>query len=318
MPEVDVGGLRVHYQRTGTGPETVVMIHGLAIDNLSSLYYALAPGVADRMEVVLYDLRGHGRTTRPPTGYGLDQAVEDLWGLLDELGIDHPVYLLGNSYGGTIALEAARRRPERVRGLVLIEAHIALPGWGTHIAGQLELAGFGLKDVDLERWLAGRPPRKVASFVKTVDSLVNTTSIVRDFADGPVMTAADLGTLRCPVYAVYGEFSDVIDRGKTLFAHLPQCELDVLADCSHSVMMEATRTIRGLVADWFERVLADPGLPSRRRTLLPGAGEGDGAENRRHVDSFIEALDARRREALTSPSATSATSATAAVVSAGG
>lgn len=299
MPEIDAGGLRVHYQRTGTGAETVVMIHGLAIDNLSSLYYALAPGVADRMDVLLYDLRGHGRTERPPAGYGLDQAVEDLWALLDRLGIDHPVHLLGNSYGGTIALEAARQRPERVRGLVLIEAHIALPGWGTHIAGQLELAGFGLKDVDLERWLAGRPPRKVASFVKTVDSLVNTTSIVGDFANGPVMTPSDLAAIRCPVYAVYGEFSDVIDRGETLFAHLPQCELDVLTDCSHSVMMEATRTIRGLVADWFDRVLATPDLPSRRRTLLPAAGEGDGAENRKHVDSFIEALDARRREALT-------------------
>jgi pimeloyl-ACP methyl ester carboxylesterase len=303
VPEVEANGLRVHYQRVGQGEATVVMIHGLVIDNLSSLYYALAPGVAGRMQVLLYDLRGHGGTERPESGYGLEQAVDDLWALLDELGVDEPVYLLGNSYGGTIALEAARRAPRRVRGLVLIEAHIAVPGWGRHIAGQLELAGYGLNDVDLEAWLAGRPARKIASLVRTVDALVNTTSIVSDFASGPEMTARELREVTCPVYAVYGQYSDVFDRAEQLAANLPRCELDVLSDCSHSVMMEATRTIRGLVADWLTRALDDADVPGRRRSIAPGSGEGDGAENKRHVDSFIDAMNAKRAEVLARESA---------------
>ncbi|GAB4013697.1 alpha/beta fold hydrolase [Nocardioides ultimimeridianus] len=297
MPDIDVGGLRVHYQRAGQGDRTVVMIHGLVIDNLSSLYYALAPGVADHLQVLLYDLRGHGRTERPPTGYGIDQAVEDLGGLLDRLDITEPVYLLGNSFGGTIALEAARRCPERVRGLVLVEAHVAVPGWGRHIAEQLELAGFGIRDIDLGAWLADRPPRKLASLVRTVDSLVNTTTIVDDFAAGRAMSPADLAGIGCPAYAVYGEYSDVIDRAEQLATYLPRCELDVISDCSHSAMMEATRTMRGLVADWFERVEAGTDVPGRRRRILPGAGEGDGAQNKRHVESFLESLNARREAA---------------------
>lgn len=294
MPDIDVGGLRVHYQRAGQGDRTVVMIHGLVIDNLSSLYYALAPGVADQMEVLLYDLRGHGGTDRPPTGYGIDQAVADLWGLLDRLGITEPVYLLGNSFGGTIALEAARQCPERVLGLVLVEAHVAVAGWGAHIAEQLELAGFGLGEIDLSEWLAGRPPRKLASLVRTVDSLVNTTSIVDDFAAGRAMSPFDLAAIDCPVYAVYGEYSDVIDRAHQLASLLPRCELDIIADCSHSAMMEATHTMRGLVADWFARVVAGADVPGRQRRVTPGAGEGNGAQNKRHVDSFIETLNARR------------------------
>jgi pimeloyl-ACP methyl ester carboxylesterase len=297
VPDIDIGGLRVHYQRVGQGEETVVMIHGLVIDNLSSLYYALAPGVADRMQVVLYDLRGHGRTERPPTGYGLEQAVDDLWALLGRLGIDGPVWLLGNSYGGTIALEAARRTPDRVRGLVLVEAHVAVPGWGEHIAQQLELAGFGIGEIDLAEWLAGRPARKLASLVTTVDALVNTTSIVADFAQGPSMSPFDLATIDCPVYAVYGEYSDVIDRAYRLGTLLPRCELDIIADCSHSAMMEATRTMRGLVSDWLDRAVRDEDVPGRQRRVLPGDGEGDGAQNKRHVDSFLETLNARRDSA---------------------
>jgi pimeloyl-ACP methyl ester carboxylesterase len=189
MPEIEVNGLRVHYQLVGQPADraegTIVMIHGLAIDNLSSLYYALAPGVADRMRVVLYDLRGHGRSERPATGYGVDQAVEDLWALLDTLDIRTPVYLLGNSYGGTIALEAAHRNPERVRGLVLVEGHVAVPGWGEHIVAQLELAKFGFSVTDLSRWLSSRPQRKLATMAKVVHGLVHD----RDWT--PVRVRAD-------------------------------------------------------------------------------------------------------------------------------
>jgi pimeloyl-ACP methyl ester carboxylesterase len=302
MPEIEVNGLRVHYQLVGQPADraegTIVMIHGLAIDNLSSLYYALAPGVADRMRVVLYDLRGHGRSERPATGYGVDQAVEDLWALLDTLDIRTPVYLLGNSYGGTIALEAAHRNPERVRGLVLVEGHVAVPGWGEHIVAQLELAKFGFSVTDLSRWLSSRPQRKLATMAKVVHALVHDTSVIKDFAAGRTMEPDDLRSIDCPVYALYGEYSDIIERADHIEGLLPRCELDILSDCSHSAMMEATRTMRALVSDWIDRVEAGKDVPGRRRTVAPAEDEGHGAENRQHVDRFIDELNSRRDAAI--------------------
>ena len=131
MPEITANGLRFHYQRVGSGSTPVVMLHGLMIDDLSSLYFTTAPAFADVADVVLYDLRGHGRTEQPPSGYGLDDAVADLIGLLDALDITEPAYLLGNSVGGTIALAAAMAHPERVAGLMLLEAHVTCPGGAT-------------------------------------------------------------------------------------------------------------------------------------------------------------------------------------------
>lgn len=290
MPEAVCNDLGVHYQVTGSGGPTVVMIHGLVVDNLSSLYYALAPGVADRMRVVLYDLRGHGQTERTKSGYGLDQAVDDLWALLDHLDIDEPVYLLGNSYGGTIALEAARRDPDRVRGLVLVEAHAAVPGWGEHLAGQLELAGLALSEADLEEWYASKPGRKLVNLVRRVDGLVNGTSIVDDLTSGRQMAKEELRGVRCPVLAIYGEYSEVIDQARDLESLLPRAEVDIFADCSHSVMMEATATVRELIADWMDRVREDRDVPGRTRRITPGEGEGDGATHREAVDGFFSAL----------------------------
>jgi pimeloyl-ACP methyl ester carboxylesterase len=60
-----------------------------------------------------------------------------------------------------------------------------------------------------------------------------------------------LSTLRCPVRAVYGEHSDVVDYARQLNDHLPQCVLTVLPGCGHSVLMDATAALREIVLDWF-------------------------------------------------------------------
>ena len=121
MAEVEANGLRFHVQRLGAGPRTVVFLHGLVMDNLSSWYFSVANSAAQQADVVLYDLRGHGRSERPSSGYGLDEMVTDLVGILDAQGIDGPVDLIGNSYGGLLALAFAFAHPERTGGLLLAE-----------------------------------------------------------------------------------------------------------------------------------------------------------------------------------------------------
>ncbi|HEX8803707.1 MAG TPA: alpha/beta fold hydrolase, partial [Acidimicrobiales bacterium] len=176
MPEIVVGDVRFHYQRVGTGAagaDTVVMIHGMLVDNLSSLYYTLAPVLArEGMDVLLYDLRGHGRSERTPSGYTVDRTVADLVGLLDALDVDGPVHLLGNSFGALVALETALAHPDRVRGLVLVEAHFAVEGWGEHIAHDLQLAGFGLGEEDIQAWLDEYGGRKLNRLARKVESLI--------------------------------------------------------------------------------------------------------------------------------------------------
>src|SRR5438445_13352487 len=111
-------GIRSHYERmpaenAGSGrPPIVVFIHGLGTDSLASFYLTLAAPVATAgIEVIAYDLRGHGRSKQPATGYRMSDFVADLDGLLDGLGVAEPVNLVGNSFGGTIAFSYAHPRP---------------------------------------------------------------------------------------------------------------------------------------------------------------------------------------------------------------
>src|SRR5512133_2303707 len=114
MADVTANGVRHHVQRLGAGDRTVVFVHGLVMDNLSSFYFTLANPVASFADVVLYDLRGHGMSERPARGYRVVDLVADLAALLDALGIAHPVALVGNSFGGLVALAFAAAHPERV------------------------------------------------------------------------------------------------------------------------------------------------------------------------------------------------------------
>src|SRR3982750_1783457 len=99
MPIMTVNGLRTNVQLLPAGgTETVVFLHGMGTDSLASFYLTLAPPVAAAgIDVISYDLRGHGKTERPVSGYTIKDFMADLDDLLFQLEVDRPVHLVGNS-----------------------------------------------------------------------------------------------------------------------------------------------------------------------------------------------------------------------------
>ncbi len=263
MAEVTANGVRFHVQRlpgrrTGPAgsappaghPAPVVFLHGLGLDNLSSFYYTLANPVANAgIDVILYDLRGHGLSERPSTGYAVSDSVCDLDALLDALGVSEPVHLVGNSYGGTVALGFAAAYPHRVASLVLIEAHFAVEGWGEQMAGTLTEVAFGLAEGDARTW-RDRHGRKLGRLAANADALINGTTLVDDLLAVKPFPASALRAVTCPVVAVYGEDSDVLHHAHQLEGLLPRFSLTVLPGCTHSVLTEATAFLRDALLRW--------------------------------------------------------------------
>jgi pimeloyl-ACP methyl ester carboxylesterase len=247
VADVVANGVRHHVQRMGAGDRTVVFIHGLVMDNLSSFYFTLANPIAEAAEVVLYDLRGHGLSERPAEGYSVATLVADLAALLDALAITRPVTLVGNSFGGLVALAFAAAHPARVDRLALIDAHDGTDGWAAQMAGTLALRGDARDDKiaqSFQAWLGRHSERKRTRLARAAEALVDGTSLVADLRASPAMTPAALAGIRCPTLALYGERSDVRARGEELARTLPACTLQVLPGCSHSVLWEATALVR--------------------------------------------------------------------------
>ena len=240
MADVVANGVRHHVQRLGKGDHTVVFLHGLVMDNLSSFYFTLANPVAENANVLLYDLRGHGMSERPKTGYRVGDFVADLAALTAELP---QVDLVGNSFGGLLALAFAAAYPARVRKLALIDAHTGTDGWAAQMTATLGLQGDA-RDAKIaesfQSWLGRHSERKRNRLAESAKALVEGTSLVADLRESPALVL----DLPHETLALYGEASDVRAHGEALAAKLPHCTLELFSGCSHSILWEATATVR--------------------------------------------------------------------------
>ncbi|MEV5571931.1 alpha/beta hydrolase [Spirillospora sp. NPDC052269] len=276
MADVHANGLRFNAQvmepqnRAPDGP-TVVFVHGLVTDNLSSFYYTLAgPAAVAGTRVILYDLRGHGRSHRPERGYTADDGVADLCALLDALGVTGPVHLVGNSYGGVLAARMAVTAPDRVAGLMLIEASCSGPGaaaWFEDMANTLSVTALRLEHDGARDQYAKAGQRRMARLVRHVDGLLNQTSLVDDVAAERPLRDAELAAIRCPVLAVYGERSELVGAAAELERHVPDCTVEILPGLAHTVLREATGVLRDILLSW----LAEQRVRTAEHPALEGA-----------------------------------------------
>lgn len=257
MAMVDAGGIRLHVQRTGPADGrvphgTTVLVHGLLTDSLASYYFTIAPAFAAAgLDVVMYDLRGHGRSERPPRGYTLDHNIDDLEALLCRLAVTGPVHLVGNSYGGTIAFGFAARHPELTASLTLIESEPATAEWAAKLGRILDrvMDQLAYNEPDAIAWITAHRDHNTARLAKGAARLARETTLGRDIQASRVLTEAAVRAVRCPVLGVYGGESDLADLVPPMRALLTDYRAAVLPGYEHSVLVEAPAAVAGHILD---------------------------------------------------------------------
>ncbi|MET8028676.1 alpha/beta fold hydrolase [Streptomyces avermitilis] len=255
MATLRVNGIDVHVQRMGAAGDAqrpvVVLIHGLLIDSLASYYFSLAPQLADEgMDVVMYDLRGHGKTSRPATGYRMEDFVRDLDELLDALAVNRPVHLVGNSFGGAIAYAMAAAHPERVAGVIAIEAEPPARTWAETMSEGLVGEGGGLVVQEVTQWLRENPGRRNERPFRAAGRVLDETALAQELPLSALLDE-DLSAIRCPVFAIFGGASYLSGQTGMLEASLADCRTVVLPNRGHSVLVEATKETYALVRGWL-------------------------------------------------------------------
>jgi pimeloyl-ACP methyl ester carboxylesterase len=116
MPHLSTNKVELHYEAAGSG-EALVLVHGSWSDRNNWL--SVVPGLAESYTVVAYDRRGHGHSQRGLAGSRRDQE-DDLAALIEGLGRE-AANVPSTSFGASIAIGLASRRPELVRNLIVHE-----------------------------------------------------------------------------------------------------------------------------------------------------------------------------------------------------
>lgn len=257
MSMILANGLRTHVQilravQPEGPPPFVACVHGLGYDSLASFYLTLAPPLAESgADVLTYDLRGHGRSERPDRGYRLGDFVADLAAVLADSGDGRPVHLIGNSFGGTIALSFAARYPELVASVVAIEAEPATPRWVERMGGTIRGVVEALDDAYYLDWVGRSFGAHYQRLTRAAAAVMRSTTITEDVAADPPLTPRELAAIGCPVLSVVGSEGFQADEPRAVQALLPSCRTLVIEGQGHSVLVERHRTLREPLVEWI-------------------------------------------------------------------
>ena len=209
--------------------------------------------------VLRYDRRGYGRSFPHPGPFVIDAQVDDLVELL----AGRKAVLVGHSYGGNVALAAAERHPDLVRGVAAYETPLSWePWWPTTTAGSIAVADPGVTEDAAERFM-----RRILGDQRW-DALPDRSKQTRR-AEGAAMVQelADLrrnrpwtaANIDVPVVVAFGSRGAAHHRrGMTHAAGLLDCLLVELADCRHDAPLSDPALFRTAIVDPLLRLV---GLP---------------------------------------------------------
>lgn len=268
MPIATINGVRLNYVQLddgdGAAREDLVMVHGLAT-NMAFWYFRYGLALSKRFRVTLYDLRGHGRSEMPPTGYSPAILADDLAALMAHLGIE-TAHLMAHSFGGVVALNFACAQPDRVRSLVLADSHFSAGrevqereewSFSRKVQPILDRMEAGLSTSDpyfgpklltrVAEWqLHGREvPAELADLVSPLLGrtgkrtsaawleLMNSTSAEAEMLSDDGLALDRLRSLHFPIIAMYGDHSPARLSGAELLAIWPHAEFLRVRDAGH-------------------------------------------------------------------------------------
>jgi pimeloyl-ACP methyl ester carboxylesterase len=263
-----VDGTRLRMIDSGSGTP-VVFIHGIG----ASMYawrQQLPPIVAAGYRVVAFDNRGFGFSEKPARGFRNADYTRLVLALLDSLGIASAV-LVGHSMGGAIAADVALAHPDRVRGLVLIDA----AGFGIRWPGALKIARWpfiGAVATSFRgRWITGRilrssfaDPGKVTEadvdqyYAPVPDAHYGRAlrGVLREFRFDSL--SGRLARVQAPTLILWGDTDRLISlREAARFAReLPRSEVVVIERSGHNVPEESPDQVNRVLLDYLKEGLS--------------------------------------------------------------
>jgi 2-hydroxy-6-oxonona-2,4-dienedioate hydrolase/2-succinyl-6-hydroxy-2,4-cyclohexadiene-1-carboxylate synthase len=290
MAKALANGIELHCQQFGKGPD-IVMVHGIT-GNLAIWHLEIVPDLMQEYRVTTYDLRGHGYSDVPPTGYTTADHATDLKHLLDALGIQR-AHVMGHSFGADIALHFTVLFPERVNRLMLVEPAIAalLPlrqredwiGW-KYWRDKLALGGV---TVPPEKWYdneylvrasVGLPmlfgfrkgrARRAAPLVRLMD----TTTAAKDYCEVAGMTLDKIDQIRHRTLVLYGEDSVFVGTYEYLRDHLVHSTCVLMPDSEHFGPIERPQLLLQRVREFLREseTISDGGAESSSEPGLKAA-----------------------------------------------
>ncbi len=250
---VQVNGLEVYYKSLGQGTPAFVLLHGFGA-SLFSWREVMQP-LSQYGQVIAYDRPAFGLTERPMTWtgvnpYGPEGNLDLLLGMLDQFGVRKAI-LVGNSAGGTLAMQFALAHPDRVQALILVDPAVYETGGSSWVRwlgstpemqhlGPLIVRSIRTSGIDTLK-TAWHDPSRITPEILAGYTLPlqvdNWDRALWDFslASHDTGLTARLKDFRVPILVLTGDDDRIVPTAETvkLAGELPDARLVVIPNAGH-------------------------------------------------------------------------------------
>jgi pimeloyl-ACP methyl ester carboxylesterase len=285
MPKADLTRGVVNYTKLGVwNPDCVpvVLVHGLAAS--SAFWLRVSEDISASQPVLLYDLRGHGRSEMSTDHYSPAEMAADLIELMDFLRINAATFA-GHSFGGLVVLHAATRWPGKLEGLVLADTRLnyfqpqmrpaSWPNW-EHRKQTFQELGMKIEDNEPEggyrlltevarlqlrggsalqhipHWLAELCGQAQSQFTaRRWLQLIESTPALSQFSASPQITPAALRKIPARILALYGQNSPTMPSAEALRRERPDVDLRIVPNTGHFFPLTKPKTFTAPVLEFL-------------------------------------------------------------------
>lgn len=229
------------HRHEGTGPE-VLLIHG--IGSSSADFNPVISQMSDFCQPITIDLRGHGASGQPASGYHYRDYIRDLEIVLADLNMENPI-ILGHSLGGIITLMWAAQNPDKPRALIIEDSPLrsgedfreAFEGWLQLNSLSHEVAKAWYADKN-SHWPAEIVEQRSFDMVNTAREAIlelQAASLSNDGLDA----VAGLEKITSPMLFLQGDSEAGsmvnVDDLASLQEKIPQMQVKTFAGAGHTI-----------------------------------------------------------------------------------
>ena len=289
VQHVSIHGHEVAYRMEGKGP-TLLLLHGIA--GSSRTWRDVIPRLTDRFTVIAPDFMGHGLSEKPVGDYSLGAFASGIRDLLEVLDIER-ASVVGQSFGGGVAMQLAYQHPELCERLVLVDSgglgrevnwmlrFMTLPGsdylmpvifpsfvrdWGDSLLRSMNDRGIRMSRIT-EMWSAYASLAEAENrpaFTRTIKSVID--------PGGQTVSAMDRLYLasQMPTLIIWGDKDDIIPLSHAHAAHqaIPGSRLAIIEGVGHFPQIEAPEHFVTALVDFLDSTTpARLGAEERQRKL---------------------------------------------------
>lgn len=270
---LEINDLTVHYKEMGNGEPALLLLHGFGASEFS--WREVMSPLSEFSRVIAYDRPAFGLTERPLMWNGVNPyspefQTEMVFSMMDELGINQAI-LVGNSAGGTIAMNAFLQDPEKFTALILVDPAVYQGGgtpsilrpilqtpqmdhlgpliarriqnWGRSFA---ESAWHDPSKITDEIWEGYTEPLKVDNWDKGLWELTKSSI--------PSNLPLQLDNFNVPILVITGDDDRIVPTNDSirLAAELPNADLVVIPNCGHVPHEECAAEFLKVVQNYLE------------------------------------------------------------------